>query len=330
MAALDPSLYKDVEVSRGFSYHYYYSPAAPGKPTLLLVHGFPSCSYDWRRQVAHLRPQGYGLLVPDILGAGETAKPTDTDAFRLALIARDLVDLLDAEGLDKVVGIAHDWGCAVLSRVANIHADRFHAFAWVAVSYWPPKRQPMDIDALTAQSLAETGNERCGYWKFFSQPDAHVVCEKNIDSFLQLLYAVNPLDWYEWFTPTGKTEEWVEMNRQPGVPDWLPQEEYNITREKLSKAGLKSFLNYYTAQVKNTNLEDDRNLPEELDYIKKPALFIATSKDAVCRPAIGKAIMEKYVPHAKIVELDTGHWVYLEATEQFNQELDAWLGSLGL
>ncbi|KAI0644402.1 Alpha/Beta hydrolase protein [Trametes meyenii] len=330
MATPDLSLYKDVKVSRGFKYHYYYSPAAPGKPTLLLVHGFPSCSYDWRRQIAHLRPQGYGLIVPDILGAGNTAKPTDTDAFRFALIARDLVDLLDAEGLTKVVGIAHDWGSAILSRLANRHADRFHAFAWVAVSYFPPNRQPIDINELTARALAETGNERCGYWKFFSQPDAYEVCEKNIDSFLQLLYSVNPLDWYEWFTPTGKVQEWVETNRQPGIPDWLPQEEYNLTREKLSKAGLRSFLNYYTAQVKNTNLEDDRNLPVEADVIKNPALFIATSKDAVCRPAIGRAIMAKYVPQAKIVELDTGHWAYLEATERFNQELDAWLESFGL
>lgn len=57
----------------------------------------------------YFRPKGYGILAADNIGAGGTSKPEDPEAFRLALISRDIVDLLDAEGLDKVIGIGHDW-----------------------------------------------------------------------------------------------------------------------------------------------------------------------------------------------------------------------------
>lgn len=108
-ARMDAALYKDFKVSRGLTYHYFYSPAAAGYPTLLFVHGFPASSFDWHRQVEYFRPKGYGILAADNLGAGGTSKPEDPEVFRFALIARDFVDLLDAEGLNKVVGIGHDW-----------------------------------------------------------------------------------------------------------------------------------------------------------------------------------------------------------------------------
>ena len=106
---MDPTKFKDLQVKRGYTYHYYSSPAAPGKPTLYLVHGFPSTSSDWSRQVAHLQPLGYGIVVPDCLGYGGTSKPTDYKEYRHKLIAQDLVDILDAEGLQSVIGIGHDW-----------------------------------------------------------------------------------------------------------------------------------------------------------------------------------------------------------------------------
>ena len=106
---MDALKYKDYAVRRGYNYHYYYSPAVSGKPTLLFIHGFPSTSFDWSRQVAFFEANGYGLLVPDCLGYGGTSKPTHHEEFRWKLIAQDLIDILDAEHLDTVVGIGHDW-----------------------------------------------------------------------------------------------------------------------------------------------------------------------------------------------------------------------------
>lgn len=107
---MDSTKYKTVNVSRGYTYRYYYSPATPGKPTLFFIHGCPSSSFDWHRQIAHLEPQGYGFIVPDTLGYGGTSKPLEYEAFRLRLQAQDLIDVLEAENpATAVIGIGHDW-----------------------------------------------------------------------------------------------------------------------------------------------------------------------------------------------------------------------------
>ncbi|OJT01958.1 Bifunctional epoxide hydrolase 2 [Trametes pubescens] len=327
---MDAALYKDAKVSRGFNYHYFYSPATSGYPTLLLIHGFPSSSFDWSRQVEYFRPKGYGLLVPDLIGSGGTSKPEDPDAFRLVGIARDIVDLLDAEGLDKVVGIAHDWGSVVMSRLANLYDERFYAYAWNAVAYQPPRPHPIDVDALIQHLSANTGNGHFGYWKFFNLSDAHVVCERNIDSFLQLVYPTSPEVWLEWLTPVGKVQQWVEENRTPGIPQWLTQQEYDMLRKALVDGGLQSMMNFYRAAVDNLNVPDDKKIPEEAWTIRKPALWIAALRDAAGSPATNRPNVEKYVPGAKIVELDVGHWVQFEATERLNAEWEAWIEGLGL
>lgn len=110
---MDVSSYKDIVTSRGLTYHYYYSPAQDGKPTLLFVHGFPSTSWDWHKQVAHFRPLGYGLVVPDTLGYGGTSKPTDPELYRPTLVTKDLVEILDSENLRTVIAIGHDWSVVV-------------------------------------------------------------------------------------------------------------------------------------------------------------------------------------------------------------------------
>jgi soluble epoxide hydrolase/lipid-phosphate phosphatase len=111
---MDPSQYKATQVSRGLTYRYYFSPPTDGKPTLLLLHGFPSSSHDWNRQIAHFQPKGYGIVAPDMLGFGRTSRPLDVEAFRANLMAKDIIDLLDKENLDKVIGVTHDWCALVL------------------------------------------------------------------------------------------------------------------------------------------------------------------------------------------------------------------------
>jgi pimeloyl-ACP methyl ester carboxylesterase len=106
---MDTSLYKENKVERGLTYRYYFSPPTGGKPFLLFLHGFPSTSHDWVRQVKHFQPKGYGIIVPDMLGFGGTSRPLDVQAFRLKLRVKDIIDILDKESVDKVIGVAHDW-----------------------------------------------------------------------------------------------------------------------------------------------------------------------------------------------------------------------------
>ncbi|KAI0768832.1 Alpha/Beta hydrolase protein [Trametes elegans] len=207
----------------------------------------------------------------------------------MAPVGRDVVDVLDAEGVQKVVGIGHD--CHTTS---------------------------------TRTSRAQTGSDWHGYWMFFARDDAHLKIEKN------LVYPQSPDVWYEWLSPVGKTEEWIAANRTPGLPSWLSQEEYDTKRANLEKSGIKSQLNFYKAAVNNLSVEDDKQIPVEAYTIRKPALFIAATRDSACTAEHGKLSMKQYVPEAKIVELNTGHWVQMEATDRVNAVLDAWLEGLKL
>ena len=71
-------------------------------------------------------------------------------------------------------------------------------------------------------------------------------------------------------------------------------------------------------------------LPEDRTRITKPSLFVAATKDQVCRADLGKMTMKQFAPGAEIVDIDAGHWVQLEATAQLNQVLEKWLGGLSL
>lgn len=106
---MDSSLYKDVRTSRGFDYHYLAVAPQADKPYLLFIHGFPSTSYDWRHQVTYFSKLGYGLIVPDMLGYGGTSKPAEVEAYTNSSTSKDLIDVLDAEGVTKCIAIGHDW-----------------------------------------------------------------------------------------------------------------------------------------------------------------------------------------------------------------------------
>lgn len=148
-----PSIAKKATLRDGTTYGYVRVAAREGKPTVLFLHGYPSSSYDWRYQIDHFSKRGYGLLVPDLLGYGDTDKPEALEAYTMRNMGRQVVELLDHEKLETVVGVAHDWydassnvvnirnvtdfdrGCGLQASIARWHQDRFSAFVFMSVGY---------------------------------------------------------------------------------------------------------------------------------------------------------------------------------------------------
>jgi soluble epoxide hydrolase / lipid-phosphate phosphatase len=105
-----PSLAKKETLSDGTTYGYVaVPPSSPSKPTFLLLHGYPSSSHDWRHQIAGLRKAGCGVIVPDLLGYGDTDKPTDLNAYRMRTMCMHMAEILDCENVHRAVAVAHDW-----------------------------------------------------------------------------------------------------------------------------------------------------------------------------------------------------------------------------
>jgi len=83
-------------------------------PTVLMMHGYPSSSYDYRGVVPHLA--GRAWLTLDFLGFGLSDKPRP---HRYSLLEQaDIVqDVIAAEAPGPVVLIAHDMGTSVTTEL---------------------------------------------------------------------------------------------------------------------------------------------------------------------------------------------------------------------
>ena len=83
-------------------------------PTLLLLHGFPSSSYDWRELLA-LRPANAALAF-DCLGFGLSEKPAGHE-YTLAWQADAAEELVRRAGSPTVFVVAHDMGTSVATEL---------------------------------------------------------------------------------------------------------------------------------------------------------------------------------------------------------------------
>ena len=96
--------------TRALTYSYIHIPPHfPKTQYILFLHGFPSTSRDWRHQISFFTAKDYGILAPDLLGFGETSKPSELEMYRGEGMASDIVEILVSEGVGVVVGVAHDW-----------------------------------------------------------------------------------------------------------------------------------------------------------------------------------------------------------------------------
>ncbi len=92
-----------------------YVHRRPGEgPLLLLLHGFPSSSYDWRGLLA-LRPAADALAF-DCLGYGLSEKPVD-HVYALAGHADAAEELIRRAGSPPVFLVAHDMGTSVATEL---------------------------------------------------------------------------------------------------------------------------------------------------------------------------------------------------------------------
>jgi pimeloyl-ACP methyl ester carboxylesterase len=85
-----------------------------GGPLLVLLHGFPSSSYDWR-ELLELRPERAALML-DFLGFGLSDKPRD-HVYSLSWQADAVEELVRREGSPPVFLVGHDMGTSVATEL---------------------------------------------------------------------------------------------------------------------------------------------------------------------------------------------------------------------
>lgn len=93
---------------------------------LILLHGYPQTHKAWAR-VAPRLAERHDVIIPDLRGYGDSDAPADDDAhitYSKREMAKDIIGLMDALGLDRAHVLGHDRGARVAYRMALDHPAR--------------------------------------------------------------------------------------------------------------------------------------------------------------------------------------------------------------
>lgn len=113
--------------------NYHVGEQGSGDKIVLLLHGMPDTSSTWDYQVPALVEAGYRVIVPDMLGYGETEKPAEAGRYALENILGDMLALLDTLGPKQVDLIGHDWGAVTSWELVLNFPERFRRHVALSV-----------------------------------------------------------------------------------------------------------------------------------------------------------------------------------------------------
>ena len=122
--ASDPSDWRHAfaEVN-GVRLHYVEAGDGPGRPLVVLLHGFPEFWYGWRNQIGPLAAAGFHVAAPDLRGYNLSSKPPAVCDYRVETLAADVLALARHLGQERFRLVGHDWG-GVIAWWAAIASER--------------------------------------------------------------------------------------------------------------------------------------------------------------------------------------------------------------
>ncbi len=177
----------------------------PGRPRLLLLHGFPELAWSWRKLMLPLAAVGFHVIAPDQRGYGRTTGGDDrydgdVASFRLLNLVRDALGLLAALGVREVAAVVgHDFGSPVAAWCALVRPDVFRSVVLMSAPFAGPPALPFNTaDAADAAVEAPAA------------PDVHAA----------LATLTPPRKHYQWYHATREAND--DMWHCPqGVHDFL-------------------------------------------------------------------------------------------------------------
>lgn len=118
---------------------FHVTEAGPvdGAPVVAL-HGWPQHHYAWRDLLAD-PPPGMRIIAPDLPGYGWSGPPPHR--WLKEEVVSDLLALLDALGLERVVLVGHDWGGYIGHLLVLRAPERFNGYLAVNIAHpWQTPR----------------------------------------------------------------------------------------------------------------------------------------------------------------------------------------------
>lgn len=123
-----------VVLSEDLRIHYREAlPLGACKGTILLIHGYPQSSYQFRFVIPPLAEAGYRVIAPDYTGHGTTSKPVrDVSGFTKKQLAQDLYEFLQ-NGLgitEKIHIVGHDIGGMIAFAFVMQYPESVASIVW--------------------------------------------------------------------------------------------------------------------------------------------------------------------------------------------------------
>ncbi len=178
---------------------------------IVLLHGFPDDAHAWDAVAPPLAAAGYRVLVPYLRGYGPTRFLNDAEPrmAQQAAIAQDLMDFMEALGLQRVALSGYDWGGRAACITAILAPQKVQAL--VTIGGYNVQ------NTLAGPRPASAVQERSHWYQwYFNTEQGRVGLEQNRRDICRLL-------WEEW-SPTWHFDDATFDLTAPSFdnPDFVP------------------------------------------------------------------------------------------------------------
>ena len=280
---------KLVQTSRG-TFSVRERPGNGG--SVIALHGWPESSYAWTHVERSLAPS-VGLLAPDLLGMGDSPRERDRARYRKDELAKDILALADARGLERFTLVGHDWGGVVAQEMVLAAPSRVERLVLL--------NTPM-ITHLAGLRAGAAANIGSGY----------------------------DVEWYAGFMCNERVSEALIAGREDV---WLRNFLHVSNAPAFPKDAFDEYLRYYRidgtiAACANyyRTAPDDRKRWAALDgtQLELPTLFLYGKQDHFIGPQYFEG-RERVFPDLRFVELDANHFVMDEQPETVGRAISGFL-----
>lgn len=222
----------------------YREAGNPENPTIVLLHGFPASSHQYRKVLNQLS-NSYHLIAPDYPAFGNSDFPSEKEyTYTFDNIATTINSFLEQKGITTYAIMMQDYGAPIGFRIATTHPERVTAIinqngnaykeglgdGWKStMAFWKNRNEETEKDLLHAFSLEglkwqythgtrnpETVNPDTWHLDFLrlSRPNAHKV---NLDLFYD--YQNNIKLYSKW-------QQYLRDNQPPLLIVWGKNDAY--------------------------------------------------------------------------------------------------------
>ncbi len=275
---------------------FYREAGDPSKPTIVLLHGFPSSSHQYRNLIRMLGNE-YHLVAPDYPGFGSSDFPSPENyTYSFDNIAQTMNAFLEQRGISEYSLFLQDYGAPVGFRIAAQNPDR--------------------VQSLIVQNgnTYEEGLNREAWAPIMTLWEQGRGNQELEDAIASNVFSLDGLKW-----------QYTHGVREPAaiLPDnWL------LDHQSLSRPGQR--------EVQIGLFYDYRNnvakYPEWQAYLREhqPPVLIVWAKNDAFFPVPGAEGFRRDVQDVDYNILDTGHFALEEDAEMIAGKISEFLSTRGI